>query len=60
MNKKMKKLVITLSVILVVVLLLSFVGPQIVLSSARQPEVETDFVYNEYFRTLHKYTSYPQ
>lgn len=49
MNKRMKKLVIALSIILVVVLLLTLVGPRLVLASARQPKVEAEYAYSEYF-----------
>lgn len=56
MNKKFKKVLITIiCVILTVVLLLSAVGPHLVLKGARQPEVEAEYAYSEYF-----YNSYDE
>ena len=47
--KKRKGLFITLAVILCVVILLTFVGPYLVLLSARQPKVADSYAYSEYF-----------
>ena len=47
--KKRKKLLVTLSVLLCVVVLLTVIGPYFVLLSARQPEVADDYAYSEYF-----------
>ena len=56
MNKKLKKVLIAiLSVTLAVVILLSAVGPYFVLKGARQPEVEDEYAYSEYF-----YNSYDE
>ena len=52
MNKTWKKI---LGIILVIVVLLSVVGPYLVLNSARQPEVEAEYAYSEYF-----YNSYDE
>ena len=46
MKKFIKKFII---LIVAMVLVLSVAGPYAVLIAARQPEVETDFVYSEYF-----------
>lgn len=54
-EKTRKKLIIALSVILTTVLLATFVGPYFVLQAARQPEVEDDYAYSEYF-----YNSYDE
>ena len=48
-SKKLKGLLITLSVILVVAILLTVAGPQLVLMAARQPEVEDNYSYSENF-----------
>ena len=40
---------ITLSVILALVLLATFIGPQIVLSAVRQPQPAEEYAYSEYF-----------
>ena len=56
MNKKSTKIIIgILSAILAVVILLTAVGPYLVLNSARQPEVEAEYAYSEYF-----YNSYDE
>ena len=53
-NKKCKnKLIVALSVIAAVIILISAVGPHLVLMGARQPEVAESYSYSEYF-----YTSY--
>lgn len=55
-NKKCKKsLIIFAAVILAVVLFLTAVGPQLVLSGARQPETEEGYAYSEVF-----YNSYDE
>lgn len=55
-NKKCKKgLIIFTSVILAVGLFLTAVGPQLVLTGARQPEVEEGYAYSEVF-----YNSYDE
>ena len=49
-NKKAKKVLITIAcVILVAILLLTTVGPQLVLMGARQPEVAEKYSYSESF-----------
>lgn len=54
--KKLKKILISfLGVVLVLVVLLSLVGPHIVLMIARQPEVEENYSYSEFF-----YNSYDE
>ena len=56
MNKKAKKVLISVfSAIVAVIVLLSVVGPYIVLNGARQPEVEAEYSYSEYF-----YNSYDE
>ena len=56
MKKKGKKILITtLSIIFAVVILVSAVGPYFVLMGARQPEVEENYAYSEYF-----YNSYDE
>ena len=56
MNKKSKKVLISiLSAIVAVVVLLSVVGPYVVLNGARQPEVADEYSYGEYF-----YNSYDE
>lgn len=56
MNKKTKKVLISVfSAIVAVIVLLSVVGPYIVLNGARQPEVEAEYSYSEYF-----YNSYDE
>lgn len=56
MNKKTKKVLISVfSAIVAVIVLLSVVGPYIVLDGARQPEVEAEYSYSEYF-----YNSYDE
>ena len=47
--KKRKRLFVTLSILLCVVILLTAVGPQLVLLSARQPEVADSYAYSDYF-----------
>ena len=50
MNKKLKKgLIISVSTVLAIVILLTAAGPYMVLGGARQPEVEDDYSYSEYF-----------
>ena len=50
MNKKIKKVFAAiLSAALALVVLLSAVGPYLVLAGARQPEVEEEYAYSEYF-----------
>ena len=50
MNKKLKKtLTSILSVTVVIIILLSIVGPRFVLMGARQPEVEAEYAYSEVF-----------
>ena len=51
--KRMKGLLITLSVILVVAIVLTLVGPQLVLMGARQPQVAENYSYSEYFYTTY-------
>ncbi len=49
-NKKaLKKLIVAISVIAAVVILVTAVGPQLVLMGARQPEVADEYAYSEYF-----------
>lgn len=48
-SKALKFLTASFCVILAVVLILTAVGPQLVLKGARQPEVEADYNYSEYF-----------
>ena len=45
----MKKLVTVICVVLAIVVVLTAAGPQLVLMGARQPEVEADYNYSEYF-----------
>lgn len=52
MKKTWKKI---LGIILIIVVLLSVAGPYLVLNSARQPEVEAEYAYSEYF-----YNSYDE
>ena len=52
-TKKGKGLLITLSVILIIVVVLTIVGPQIVLSCARQPKVSENYSYSENFYTTY-------
>lgn len=40
MNKKLKKILIPLLCIVLVVVIISIAGPYLVLSGARQPEIE--------------------
>lgn len=50
MKKKTKKILVSLlSVIVAVVVLLTVAGPYFVLMGARQPEVEAEYAYSEYF-----------
>ena len=50
MKKKTKKILVSLlSVIVAVVVLLTVVGPYFVLMGARQPKVELEYAYSEYF-----------
>ncbi|MBR5441582.1 MAG: DUF2817 domain-containing protein [Clostridia bacterium] len=52
MNSKKKKILISiLSVVLVITVLLTAVGPQLVLMGARQPKVAAEYSYSEYFFT---------
>ena len=53
--KSKKKLFIALSVVLAVVILVSAVGPHLVLMGARQPEVEENYAYSDFF-----YNSYDE
>ena len=49
-NPKIKKrLIITAAVILATIILLTVAGPYLVLAAARQPEVESEYNYSEYF-----------
>ncbi len=48
-----KGLVITLSVILVIAVVLTVAGPHIVLSCAKQPDVEQNYSYSDYFYTTY-------
>ena len=48
-NKKVKVLVICLSVVVAIAILLSAAGPYAVLMGAKQPEVEAEYSYSEYF-----------
>lgn len=52
-TKKGKGLLITLSVILIIAVVLTIVGPQLVLSCARQPKVEENYSYSENFYTTY-------
>ena len=52
-TKKGKGLLITLSVILIIAVVLTIVGPQLVLASARQPEVSENYSYSENFYTTY-------
>ena len=52
-TKKGKGLLITLSVILILAVVLTIVGPQLVLISARQPKVEESYSYSENFYTTY-------
>ena len=54
-KKSIKVLLSVFAVILVVVLLLTAVGPQLVLKGARQPEVAESYAYSENF-----YNSYDE
>ena len=47
--KKRKSLVVALSILLCVVILLTVVGPYLVLLAARQPKVADSYAYSEYF-----------
>lgn len=47
--KRKKGLIITLSSLLILVILLTAVGPHLVLLAARQPKVEENYAYSEYF-----------
>ena len=53
--KRKKGLVVTISILLCVIILLTVVGPHLVLASSRQPEVEESYAYSEYF-----YNTYEQ
>lgn len=48
-NKAKKRLIATLSIIVALVILTSFAGPYLVLLGARQPEVEAEYAYSQYF-----------
>ena len=47
--KKAKAWLVTLAVLLCVVILLTVVGPHLVLMAARQPDVADSYAYSEYF-----------
>ena len=49
MNKKLKGLIISISLIIVIAIVLTVAGPYMVLSAARQPEVAENYAYSEYF-----------
>ena len=49
MKKSKKRLLIALAVILAIIIALSAAGPYFVLKAARQPEVEAEYAYSEYF-----------
>ena len=49
LSKCKKAGIAVIGVLLAVVLLLTAVGPQLVLNAARQPEVAADYSYSEYF-----------
>ena len=53
--KRKKRLIIALSIVLSVILLLTFVGPYAVLWAARQPKVAASYAYSDSF-----YTTYDQ
>ena len=54
MKQKLKNLLVSiLSAVLILVVLLSVVGPHLVLKAARQPEVEENYSYSEYFYTTY-------
>ncbi|MBR5496414.1 MAG: DUF2817 domain-containing protein [Clostridia bacterium] len=53
-NKKVKVLVICLSVVVAIAILLSVAGPYAVLMGAKQPEVEAEYNYSEYFFTTYE------
>ncbi len=55
MNRKLKGLIIAICVILVAVIVLTIAGPYMVLAGARQPAVEENYAYSEYF-----YNSYDE
>ena len=55
MNKKIKKGLIAIISMVLVVVLLTTAGPHLVLMGARQPEVEDEYAYSEYF-----YNSYDE
>ena len=55
MNKKLENILIPLLCIVLVVVIISVAGPYLVLSGARQPEVEESYAYSEYF-----YNSYDE
>ena len=55
MNKKLKNILIPLLCIVLVVVIISVACPYLVLSGARQPEVEESYAYSEYF-----YNSYDE
>ncbi len=48
-NKKIKGLIIAVSVMALIAVLLTVAGPYLVLKAARQPEVEDGYAYSEYF-----------
>lgn len=53
-NKKSTKVLLSIfAIILVILLLLTAVGPQIVLKAARQPEVAESYAYSESFYTTY-------
>lgn len=55
MNKKLKGLIISISLIIVIAIVLTVAGPYMVLAGARQPEVAENHAYSEYF-----YNSYDE
>ena len=48
-NKMVKRCIISTSVILIIIIVLSIFGPNIVLNGARQPKVASKYKYSEYF-----------
>ena len=52
--KKRKRLLVALAVLLSVAILLTVVGPHLVLASARQPEVAESYAYSEYFHDTYE------
>ena len=54
MKKSVKVLCICVSVVAAIAILLSVAGPYAVLSGAKQPEVEAEYNYSEYFFTTYE------